>query len=336
MRITLALLADHVLAHPDGKLYVTGGGIRSLAFPAFPATYGHLALGLGIELDREDLGSEHSVLVEGRGPGDTSIVRPVSARFRVTADSPDGLGYFHFVANMDNVSLPNEGDYSFIVSIDGTQLGSVSLRASLGPRSGGDVDALAALEAQALVNAGYVAFERGDVAGAERSFRAAVARSPSLSTAHNNLGFALLSKGEAQGALNAFAEAKRLGYPQNEISDANLGSAMYIAGDYDAALQVFTDCLKTHVFRGPAVLFAIGSEGLFPVHLASAADYAVLIALNAAWSARRIGDHETMSRYLEVARAGRGIGGESSDARLRQAIHDAGGEEAGANPSATG
>jgi len=50
LRIAFALLADYALAHPtDGKLYVSGGGIRSLTFSAFPATYPRLALALGIE-----------------------------------------------------------------------------------------------------------------------------------------------------------------------------------------------------------------------------------------------------------------------------------------------
>lgn len=306
MRIQLALLADHALAHSsDGKLYVTGGGIRTLTFPAFPGTYPHLALALGIELGAEELGQEHLLMIDTSGPTGEPILRPVQVTFRVPSRGTGGEdGHFHFVSNMDNVRFPGPGDYAFAVSIDEQRLETVLLRIRQGVDASDDAEGANIREAEALVASGFQAFVEGDADRAEELFRAAIARAARLAAAHNNLGFILLSKGEAVGAREAFVEARRLGFPQNELSDANLACAYYVEGNATAARDLFVDCLRTHVFTGRAVLFGIGPGGLFPVGLDSAADYAALIGLNAAWSSNALGDEEAKTQYLAVARAG--------------------------------
>jgi tetratricopeptide (TPR) repeat protein len=306
MRIPLALLADHALAHPtDGKLYVTGGGIRSLSFPGFPATYAHLSLAVGIEVDKAELSAEHTLLIRASGPTEDPIFRPVQVRFRLPSAATAGdSGRIHFVSNMDNISFPSAGRYEFRITIDEKPLEVVALEVEKGKSESEDSEGTAQREAQILVAAGYRAFGEGNTLQAEEFFRSAIGRAPTLPSAHNNLGFVLLAKGDAEGALVALAEARRLGYPQNEISDANIGCALYRAGKSGAALKVFVDCLETHIFRGPATLFGIGSADLFPVHLESAAGYVALIALNAAWSAARAGDIEAKIRYEGLARAG--------------------------------
>lgn len=318
MRIALALLADHALAHPDGKLYVTGGGIRSLALPAFPAVYPHLSLALGIEVQASDIGSEHQLVVEGYGPSGDPIVRSVSVTFRLT-HTGEPPGYFHFVANMDNVALPAVGENSFVVSIDGNRLGDVRLRTEQRTPSSSDPEGVALFEAQSLVNAGFAAFGRGEAEAAERFFRDAITRSPTLSSAHNNLGFVLLHRGDPQAALESFAEARRLGFEQNEITDANLGAALYTSGRTQEALAVFEDCLRTHVFRGPAVLFGIREGGLFPIQLTSAGEYSALMALNSAWSAQIAGRGEAAQQHLDLARASH-FADETAEARFRDAV----------------
>ena len=306
MRIPLALLADHATAHPtDGKLYITGGGVKSLPFAVFPAIQPHLALALGIEVGPAELGRDHTLSIEASGPTDEAIFRPVSVTFTVPpGKDPTKAGYFHFVSNMDNVSFPVEGDYAFLIAIDAEQLEQVEVRAERSGDVQKAVEANALREADALLRDGYAAFNQGDTAAAEAMFRTVASRFPKIAAAHNNLGFVLLAKGDAAAALEAFAKAKQLGYPQNEINDANVACALYLSGDAVAALRVFTDCLQTHIFRTPATLFGIGPSGLFPIELKSAADYASLMALNAAWSAQSAGNVSATTHFLDGARAG--------------------------------
>jgi len=59
VKITVAMLADQALAHPDGKLYITGGGIRSLNVTTLPARYGQLALALQLVFGPDEVGNQH-------------------------------------------------------------------------------------------------------------------------------------------------------------------------------------------------------------------------------------------------------------------------------------
>lgn len=306
MRIPLALFADHASAHQtDGKLYVIGGGIRALPFAVFPAIQPQLSLALGIEVAPDELGMDHTLTIESHGPTDEAVSQPVSVTFLVPpGKDPSRPGYFHFVSNMNNVGFPVEGDYEFAVAIDGEQLAQITVRAEQGDDAKLAAEVAAQSEAGKLLGDGYEAFNRGEASAAEAAFRTVVDRFPRIAAGHNNLGFVLLANGEATAALEAFARAKQLGYPQNEIGDANVACALYLAGDAAGALRGFVDCLQTHIFSTPATLFGIGASGLFPVVLVSAAEYASLMALNAAWSALGAGDTSATAQYLASAGAG--------------------------------
>lgn len=299
MRIALALLADYASAHQtDGRLYVMGGGIRSLTFPTFPATQPRLALALGIEVDRTELGVEHLLEINASGPTDEAISRPIRVNFKVDREERGTAGgYIHFVSSMESVAFPLEGAYEFTIVIDGEPLQRLPLSAVGGGQVSDDH------EVETLLQEGFNAFGRGDSDSAEETFRKVAERFPHAAGGHNNLGFVLLARGDAKGALDAFARAKDLGFPQNEITDANVAAASYVLGDTVKALAMFVTCLRERIFRTPAVLFGIGSSGLFPIQLQSAADYTSLMALNASWSALRAGDGEAHIRYLELARA---------------------------------
>jgi tetratricopeptide (TPR) repeat protein len=302
MKILLALLADHAIAHADGKLYVTGGGIRFLPFSTFPAVMPRLALALGIEVGQDELGIQHTLNVEASGPTDEAIFRPVNVTFNVPRRS-DHARYFHFVANMDNVTFEVAGDYSISIAIDDRPLAVVEVRAEQTIQGSEVTEGNAPDDARALLGDGYAAFGQGDTVLAEQLFRKVTGRFPMFPDGHNNLGFTLLAKGDATAALEAFATAKALHYPQPEISDANLGCAMYMSGDAGGAQLLFTECLQ-NLLATPATLFGIGPSGLFPVEVSSAADYATLMALNAAWSAHVAGDVVATTHYLQRAHEG--------------------------------
>jgi len=306
MRVPLALLADHATAHPtDGRLYVTGGGIATLPFPAFPAIQPHLSLALGIEVAPHELGIEHALSIDSFGPNGEAITRPIKVTFSVPPGRDPSLpSYFHFVSNMDDISFPAEGEYTFLVAIDSKQLNQITVRAEGSADAKLAAEANARQEAEKLLNDGYRAFSGGDSSAAEAAFRVVTERFPTMGAGHNNLGFMLLANGDASAALQAFARANELGYWQREIGDANVACALYLSGDPAAALHGFVNCLQRHVFTTPATLFGIGPLDLFPVQLGSAAEYASLISLNAGWSALGAGDASAASIYWAGARAG--------------------------------
>jgi tetratricopeptide (TPR) repeat protein len=274
-----------------------------MAFFAFPAKVPRLALALGLEFSADELRAPpHNLRIEASGPGQEPPVKPLSASFTVTRDvlHPDQPVYFHVVYNLEDITLPAEGEYVFSVFVDEQLAKQVPLRAQ---QAAGPLPA--ELESQILLNEGYQAFASGDLAAAERLFRDVATRFPAEAGGHNNLGFLLLSRGRADAALAAFVTARELEYVHPELLDVNMGCAHYLVGDFVSASIFFEQCLSSRGFRGPqAMLFAIQESRLFPVPLNSAAEYVSLVMLNGAWSALRTGDRAMALRYLEGAQAG--------------------------------
>jgi hypothetical protein len=299
------MLADHALAHPqDNKLYVTGGGIRSLPVSAFPATWPRLSLVLSVEFTAEELKGQrdasHRLQIISSGPSETppTVQTALSFTLGVNPTQPDQPVYFHFVYNMENIRLAVAGTYGFSIVVDDQKLGEIPLRAV---KVAGPV--LPSDESRTRISEGYQAYLRGDLTSAQAIFQDVVTRFPTLAIAHNNLGFLLLQRGEAVKAMEAFQKARELAFSQPEILDANVGCAHYLLGDPVAALLFFQQCLRNYGFREQGVLLGIRDQEMFPVQLNSAADYVSLMILDAAWSALRGGDRETAARYLEGADA---------------------------------
>jgi hypothetical protein len=295
----LAILADHAIAHPqDGKLYVTGGGIRRLRFGSFPATQPHLALALGIDVDSSEIEVEHELEI-ARSPAEAEWdLKPVRVKFRVAA-TRHHAEYVHFVSNIDNVQFPEPGTYSFAIAIDGVEIGRVDVIAELAPKT--EATETVSDESEELMHQGYAAFGEGNMEGAEQAFRAVTDRFPSLPGGHNNLAYILLSKADTKGALAELARARDLGYPQPEILNANVAAATYLDGDFTSARDQYIECFRSQIFRIPALLFGISESGLFSTYVQSAAEYAALMALNVAWSSHAAGDRVLAERYLVAA-----------------------------------
>lgn len=300
MRIVLSLFADYALAHEtDGKLYVTGGGLRVLSFPAFPATQPQLALAIGIEVPPEQLNIPHTLTIERLVPKEAPPADPPIAPVQVTftlpsADEPSEAGHLNVVSNMDNIVFPVPGDYTFSVAIDGEHVHDAHIRTRL---SGADVPAGAQLVE------GYHAFESGQHDRAEEIFRDVVARFPTVPGGYNNLGFVRLARRDATGALQSFMKARELGYEYTEISFANIACAFYLSGDYKSAARFFETCLDQAALRATGMLFGINGENLFSVGYKSVAEYVGLMSLNAAWSAWRVGTIDRAAQLLNAARA---------------------------------
>lgn len=292
------MLADFAMAHDtDGKLYITGGGIRSLQFASFPATHTRLALAVGLELDEDEKNDPHQVRIESQGPGPGPIVKPQELTLRVPTDAKPPY-YLNFVYNMDRLVFPTEGDFGFTVAIDGVVTTAVPLRVNAARGA-----AALTVQAGALLMEAYEAFGLGDTSLATRLLREVTERFPNEPNGWNNLGFVLLAVNDPIGARRALLRAVDLGYTRLEIADANLGCAEYASGNPITALTLFERCINERGFSPNAILYAISQSNLYPVEVRSASEYAALMTLDAAWSALRSEDTSKATQFLEIARA---------------------------------
>ena len=296
------MLADYALAHDDGKLYITGGGITSLPFDQFPATQKRLALALSIELSRSEFDRAHELRIIAAGPASPPFKARAFQFSRKSSGPEKDFETVNFVSSMDDVVFNAPGLYSFNVRIDDQKLAEVRVKVQrkVAPAV---TEPVPATEAASFVDSGFTAFAAGDIAGAEQLFRSAITVLPTWAPPHNNLGFALLLSGAADEALHEFEQARRFGYEQDEITEANVGCALYLSRQYESAHAKFVECLRTRGLKGPSILYGIDGDSLFIENVRSAGEYSALMSINAAWSAKRVGDDAAAQQYRNVAEA---------------------------------
>ena len=129
MRALFALLADVALAHPDGKIYMLGGGIEILRPPSLPFVLPNMSFVVKIEFSPAETGRERLIEVI---PMD-SDGRPVSPPARVTITptrNPEYPGLpvsTQIVLNMRDLPIEQAGSLAFAVLVDGHVVASVPL-----------------------------------------------------------------------------------------------------------------------------------------------------------------------------------------------------------------
>lgn len=74
MRIAYAFLADTALGHPDGKMYVLGGGIDTVFSPTFPFLAQPLSIVLKAEFAPEETDTPHLVEVQLLNSEGTALI----------------------------------------------------------------------------------------------------------------------------------------------------------------------------------------------------------------------------------------------------------------------
>ena len=124
--------ADHAAVSPDGKIYVNGGGISLLRFPAYPATLPTIGIAAILELPFHDLMRPHTIRVGMRGPNDQEFSVRVEALFH----SAPGLeaqfgesGLVPFAVTVSNVEFPTPGRYTLVLWLDNVEKKTYWLRA---------------------------------------------------------------------------------------------------------------------------------------------------------------------------------------------------------------
>lgn len=297
MKITLAVLADFALAHADGKLYITGGGLHQLTFGKLPAVFPRISLALEVEFSPAERASTQTLLIQAADPAGQAFIKPELLSVAPTPTLvPVRASHVPIVYHMQNLTFQHEGEYVFTVSIGTEQMVSLPLRATILPGLTTELSAMIDLLQQ-----GFTAFGARDLDTAEGLFRSVIEAMPSFAMAHNNLGFVLLDKGQVDEALVEFQKAGETGFDRLELLDANMGCCHYLLGNPAASLYLFDGCLNSRSFSSGSILHGIGGDNLFLVSLPSAGAYTQLMALNAGWSAFRAGQRDVAMRRLEIA-----------------------------------
>lgn len=304
MKVTVALLADHAVAQDDGKVYVLGGGLDRHVSATFPCTIS-LALVVKVAFTSAECGREHRLVSRILAPSGQearpAVVYPLRPVLR--PEVPGDVVSVPFVQNVKDLPLSEPGVYAFLIGVEDaeTELARLELVALQGPNLRGPA---ADVLTQSL-NAGFQAFDAGHVDAAVTIYEKAAADFPNSPDVHNNLGFTLLVARQPERATQAFAEAARLGYPQNELLQANRACCAYLSGAYEEALEGFQTLLQTRLGSAFAVLCAIQGDDLHPLWLSSAGDLVALAALNAGWASVRSGHRHRAQQFSQMAIAGR-------------------------------
>lgn len=314
MKVVVALLADHAVAQNDGKVYVLGGGLDSHISATYPAKIS-VAVVLKIAFSPSECGREHRFELRILSPGGEqlrpSLVLPLLPVLR--PEAPGNEVSFPFVQNVKDLDLVEPGTYSFVLRLEDAEdeLAHVDLNALRGP----SLRSSAANALNASLNAGFEAFDAGHIDAALTIFTTAATDFPNSPDVHNNLGFTLMTALRPEEALSAFEEARRLGYPQLELLQANRACCLYLSGAYEDSLEQFQMLMKMRLTSSVAILCALTEDAVLPVWLTSAGDLVALAALNASWSAVRAGHLARAHEFAQMATAGRLTFGDHNGSR---------------------
>lgn len=140
--------ADHAAVAPDGKIYVNGGGISLLRFPAFPATLPTIGIAAILELPFHDTMRDHTIRVGMVGPNDQELPLRVEAQFRAARSLEAQFGesgLVPFAVTVTNVEFPASGRYTLVLWFDNVEKKRYGLRAIQTPivaSAGGSPSAL--------------------------------------------------------------------------------------------------------------------------------------------------------------------------------------------------
>jgi hypothetical protein len=124
--LDFAVLADGVVARPDGKLDILGAGFDTIWAPSVPTQHARLVLAVRVLLTRHETEHAHrlDVVIQAadgadlaRGEGELQPL-PGEARNQIAAGSRFGIG---LVLNFENVVFPSYGNHQIVIQWDGNE-----------------------------------------------------------------------------------------------------------------------------------------------------------------------------------------------------------------------
>jgi hypothetical protein len=138
MQADIFLLADHAQVS-EGKLYVSGGGWNRLTVARVPIRQ-RIGLAVGLRLEPQEAGRQHSFRIEMRTPGDVvslghgAFESEAFAQGAFQSDAFQGSSssqMFLLALNAD-LSIEAAGSYEIILSANGTDIKRIGFEVVLG------------------------------------------------------------------------------------------------------------------------------------------------------------------------------------------------------------
>jgi hypothetical protein len=130
MKLQFAFLADFALAHPDGKLYVLGGGFDTLDAAVLPARHPHLSLVMNFQFAANETGRSYAIEIRPQDSTGAPFlqVMTIEASPQRNLQAPTSPVTFQSVLNFQGVQLRTAGEHTFSIVVDGQELAAVPLR----------------------------------------------------------------------------------------------------------------------------------------------------------------------------------------------------------------
>jgi hypothetical protein len=131
MRLSTFLVADHAEA-VGGKLYVTGGCWNSITVPLLPAAHPHLTVAAALHVPWQATNQPHSLHLDlVHEDGESRLPEPLDAKLET--GRPPGMrsgdeAILVMALNFDGLKFDRPGGYSFVLSVDGTELGRIGFK----------------------------------------------------------------------------------------------------------------------------------------------------------------------------------------------------------------
>jgi hypothetical protein len=133
MNVPYAFLADYAMAHPDGKIYVVGGGLDTLFAASVPVIHPQMSLVAKIAFRPAECGRQHVIEIHALDNDGTAFLPVANMQIvpQRNEQAPTFPTTFQFVWNIQSLSLPAEGEYAFSILVDSQEVASVPLRVAL-------------------------------------------------------------------------------------------------------------------------------------------------------------------------------------------------------------
>ncbi len=131
MRLNAFFLADHAEA-VNGKLYVTGGCWDRLFAVTLPTLHPHLSVAVSLLVPWQATNEKHELeLALLDADGNSSLPGKIGSAFEVgrppgwrPGDDSNLVAVFH----LNMIPFNTRGTYTFLLSVDGTEIGRTSLK----------------------------------------------------------------------------------------------------------------------------------------------------------------------------------------------------------------
>jgi hypothetical protein len=128
MQLAYIFLAEAAETTP-GKFFAFGGGLHHLGASAFPSIVPAMAVLADIQLQPDEAQAGHQLRAHGEGPDGAPFFPDIDTTFGPLSliDGRPDLPIHHLVSiNFRGLTLETPGRYSFIVLVDGHELGRAS------------------------------------------------------------------------------------------------------------------------------------------------------------------------------------------------------------------